>query len=518
MIKRIKYFHIICYFSLNSAILYFLSGCSGTHTKTEDVITLEETEKETAPDSIADSVIQIKPFITTVQRQRIKLGHAINTASNEYLPVLNSDGTRLYFSAMDRTGFFDFKLDFTKQQSAGGEDIFYSDFREGIFSDARPMNEINTNCHEVVTQIFNNGDLLVTGNYPENFGVRDKKDAGVQTTDLFYLRKGKSGYQINHFPEPVNSIFTESDGYMTEEQTFILFVSDRNGNIGEYQKKGWKWNESFWGNTDVYVSMKEGGYWSVPVNLGPKVNTPFAERTPWLSEDGLTLFLSSNGYIKGKTDLDVYAFKRKNRNEWHEWDGPYAVKDANTMYDDWGYKQNTDGDGFVASSDKLGYKPTQGGTAGDGGFRETNYRSGYDVHGLQIAALNREYETNIYQLKNLNKPTFTLSEVFFDFNSYTIKKTFEKYLLLLTDQIGQNKQATIEISGHTDNTGNKGYNQKLSQKRAEAIKIFLISKGISNSISTMGYGDTQPAFPNTTTENRNRNRRVDIYLRTGKVK
>jgi hypothetical protein len=39
---------------------------------------------------------------------------------------LNADGSKLYFSAMDRTGFFDFKLDFTKEKSAGGEDIFYS--------------------------------------------------------------------------------------------------------------------------------------------------------------------------------------------------------------------------------------------------------------------------------------------------------------------------------------------------------------------------------------------------------
>jgi hypothetical protein len=100
---------------------------------------------------------------------------------------------------------------------------------------------------------------------------------------------------------------------MAEDQSYILFVSDRNGNIGEYHKKGWKWNESFWGNTDVYVCIKEGDYWGNPINLGSKINTPYAERTPWLSEDGLTLYVSSNGYVKGKTDLDVYAFKRTDK-------------------------------------------------------------------------------------------------------------------------------------------------------------------------------------------------------------
>ena len=155
--------------------------------------------------------------IIDLKRPLIKLGHAINTSENEYLPILNSDGSRLYFSAMDRTGFFDFKLDFTKQKSAGGEDIYYSDLVESVWSDARPLSEINTNGHEVVTQAFENGNLLITGNYPEKLGVKKTQDAGVQTTDLFYLEKNNSSYQIKHFPEPVNSIYTESDAWMNED-------------------------------------------------------------------------------------------------------------------------------------------------------------------------------------------------------------------------------------------------------------------------------------------------------------
>ena len=491
---------------------WFLCSCNETSTKTNRAENVVKDKVSTISKS-AD-FLKIEPLESGLKRDRIKLGHTINTAANEYLPVLNADGSKLYFSAMDRTGFFDFKLDFTKEKSAGGEDVYYSDLNEGVWMDALPVKEINTNGHEVVSQVLKNNDLLVTANYPEKYGVKVNMDAGVQTTDIFLLRKTNEGYQINHLPEPVNSIFTEADGLMAEDQSFILFVSDRNGNIGEYHKKGWKWNGSFWGNTDVYVSLKEGDYWGNPINLGSKINTQNAERTPWLSEDGLTLYLSSNGYEKNKIDLDVYAFKRKNRNNWKTWDGPYSIIDANTSNDDWGYKEYSDGEAYVASSRKLGYKPTQGGAGGDGGIRQTNYRPGYELVGLQISSLNSEYETNIFYLRHKNKPTFSVRDVFFEFNSYKLNPNFDKYLALMVDQITQNKSMKIEIRGHTDNTGRQDYNYNLSNKRARVLKDYLIAHGVENEIKTFGLGDSEPLFPNNSREGRQGNRRVEIFLLT----
>jgi outer membrane protein OmpA-like peptidoglycan-associated protein len=493
-----------------SCLLGIFSGCTGSSGDS----TTSEGELGSDSKTSSSSGMQSQEVNEIDQkRQRVKLGHAINTSANEYLPVMSSDGGELFFSAMDRTGFFDFKLDYTKVKSAGGEDIFMSELKEGVWADARPITEINTNGHEVVSQVLGNGDLLATANYPENLGVQNNTNAAVQTTDLFFLKKTNSGYQISHLPEPVNSIFTEADGWMAEDQSFILFVSDGPGHVGEYHKKGWKWNDSFWGNTDVYVSTMEGDNWSVPVNLGPIVNTPFAERTPWLSKDGLTLYISSNGFVEGKTDLDVYAFKRKNTADWTTWSGPFAIADANTLNDDWGYKETSNGMAYLASSEKLNYKPTQRGSAGDAGFRETNFRTGYEVFGLQVAGLNAEYETNIYSLIAPESPSFTINDVFFDLNSYKINKGFEKYLLLLVDQINQNNKATIEIHGHTDNSGEKKYNKELSLKRAEAIKDFLMSNGVKNTLTVKGFGDEKPIYPNENKALKGRNRRVEIYLK-----
>ena len=71
--------------------------------------------------------------------------------------------------------------------------------------------------------------------------------------------------------------------------------------------------------------------------------------------------------------------------------------------------------------------------------------------------------------------------------------------------------ARIEISGYTDNTGNAAANQKLSQRRAESVKAYLVSKGVTASqITALGYGSDKPIADNKTREGRARNRRVEV--------
>lgn len=69
----------------------------------------------------------------------------------------------------------------------------------------------------------------------------------------------------------------------------------------------------------------------------------------------------------------------------------------------------------------------------------------------------------------------------------------------------------VEISGHTDNVGRRASNIKLSQRRADAVKDWLVSKGIDpNRITTKGYGPDQPVAPNDTDENKRKNRRIEF--------
>ena len=450
--------------------------------------------------------------VIDMHRQIIKLSHHINTSANEYLPIISYDESTFYFTGMDRTGFFDFKLDYTKQKSSGGEDIFTSEFKDGIWDDARPVISLNTNSHEVISQVLNNNDLILTANYPENLGPKNDNN-GTASTDLFFAKKSsKNNYQIIHFPEPVNSIYDEADGIIANDETYIIFVSDKPGNIGEYHKKGWKWNNSYWGNTDVYVSLKEGDFWSVPINLGNIINTSGAERTPWLSEDGLTLFVSSNGHNNNRTDLNVFAFKRSNINDWKNWTGPIEIIDANSDQDDWGYKVCKSGNAYLSRSITLGFKPTQAGASGDGGIRETNFRPGYEIVGQQIASLSSEISSDIYLLKNKEEPVFSLPEVFFDLNSAKLKPNTLKVLDRFVDLVKQNKKYNIVIKGYTDDIGEDNYNLNLSQNRSNAVKQYFINNNISNSIISNGFGERSPKFDNNNSALKNKNRRVEIFF------
>ena len=498
--------HLVYYFIL----LLFLGSCSDNkNIKFGDSTSIIDNQSKKETDSINGYVSHVISK-RDLKRQLIKLSHHINTSANEYLPVLSADENKMYFSAMDRTGFFDFKQDFTKQKSSGGEDIFTSEFKDGIWTDARPLINLNTNSHEAVSQILKNKDLLMSANYPEKLGPKNGNN-GTETTDLFLAKSGKNNqFQIIHFPEPVNSIFDEADGLMAEDESFILFVSDRPGHVGDYHKKGWKWNSSFWGNTDVYVSVKDGDFWSVPVNLGKVVNTSGAERTPWLSEDGLTLFVSSNGQVGTRSDLNVYAFKRLDKNNWTDWQGPIEISDANSDDDDWGYKETKIGNAYIARAIPLGFKPTQGGSAGDGGIRETNFRTGYEIVGQQVASLNSENTTDIYFLKKSTEPVFNLPDVFFDFNSAKLKPSMLAVIDRLIDLIKQNKNYSIEVKGYTDDIGTDDYNLNLSQKRADALKEYLLQNNISNTIIAIGFGKRNPKFKSDNLKSKNR--RVEIHF------
>jgi len=70
---------------------------------------------------------------------------------------------------------------------------------------------------------------------------------------------------------------------------------------------------------------------------------------------------------------------------------------------------------------------------------------------------------------------------------------------------------TGEIGGHTDNIGKADYNLMLSGQRADAVKAWLVANGVSATrLTTHGYGDTKPLVPNTSDENRFKNRRVEL--------
>jgi OOP family OmpA-OmpF porin len=87
----------------------------------------------------------------------------------------------------------------------------------------------------------------------------------------------------------------------------------------------------------------------------------------------------------------------------------------------------------------------------------------------------------------------------------------------IDEALGKLKGVDLEMviaTGHTDSIGTEAYNQKLSERRAAAVKDYLVSKGIpASKVTTIGKGESQPVATNKTAEGRQKNRRVDIEFK-----
>lgn len=107
----------------------------------------------------------------------------------------------------------------------------------------------------------------------------------------------------------------------------------------------------------------------------------------------------------------------------------------------------------------------------------------------------------------------TLGDVLFEFNQANLKDGATRNLTPLVNALNSDPEQTVIVEGHTDNIGSKAYNLSLSEQRAEAVKVYLVSQGIDNErISTAGLGFEFPVASNDTGEGRQQNRRVEIIL------
>ncbi len=129
-----------------------------------------------------------------------------------------------------------------------------------------------------------------------------------------------------------------------------------------------------------------------------------------------------------------------------------------------------------------------------------------------------EESTTTYNLLTLlasgpapKKCTLTVYGINFDFDQATLRPDSMPVLEQVRLLFANDAVYSAEVGGHTDNQGARDYNMKLSAARAEAVKAWLVGKGIAaGRITTAGYGDTHPLVANTSDENKARNRRVEL--------
>ncbi|MEO5968194.1 MAG: OmpA family protein [Ferruginibacter sp.] len=468
------------------------------------------------------------------------LGSNINTAALEYFPSLTIDGKKLIFTRREK----------------GDEDFYESDLQnDGTWGMARPLSgRINTNLNEGAQTISQDGQWLIyTGcNYPEGQG----------RCDIYIAYKLKDGSWSTAENMTFNTEYWESSPSLSPDKLDLYFASN---------------NAAGFGGRDLWVTRRQpNGKWATPVNLGPEINTPGDEGSPFIHADNQTLYFSSN-YHDGYGATDLFLSKKTDSG----WSKPLNL----------GYPINTiddEGSLIVTADGKTGYyaserQDTKGGLdlysfklpenvqalktlwvrgkvfdaktkeglpssllLTDINTRKEIFSIQTDEEGNYLVTLpeGKDYAFNVgrkgylfyYENFSLKNPetdssflidiplqaietgaSVILKNIFFDVNKSTLKPSsvseLDKVVNLMTD----NPKLKLSISGHTDNTGASAENLILSRERAKSVVSYLISKGIKKERLTYeGFGEKKPVDSNVTEEGKSHNRRTEIYVISNK--
>lgn len=414
-------------------------------------------------------------------------GAPLNTAGNEGAQSISSDGRYMFFTACDRN------------DGQGRCDIYYSS-NDGIrWSPGINVGPpVNTSYWESQPSISPNGRML--------FFVSNRP-GGMGGMDIWYSILGSDG----RWGKPVNpgkTINTSGD----EFSPFIYF----NGRTLYFSSNG---RESFGGH-DIYVTrMDRDSTWSTPENLGPPVNTPADETGLVIESSGKRAYFSS---IREKgRGKDIFYL-----------DLPKQVQPEQVLYFRGTVIDKTTGQPLVAKYDLTdlshGVDVIASVTDSRGGFfvclpQGSSYGLNVTANGYMIYSENFDFAEG-YTSAEPYKKTIALNRVrkgefmrmynvFYDTDSWDLLESSMPELKQLLEFLEVNPTVVIEIGGHTDSDGSEDHNQRLSEKRAESVKTFLIKRGIDGKrIFSHGYGETVPVGDNITPAGKRLNRRTEITI------
>ncbi|MCR6721310.1 MAG: OmpA family protein [Chitinophagaceae bacterium] len=469
----------------------------------------------------------------------VNAGSNINTSEPEYFPALTIDGKELVF---------------TRALGKRNEDFFSSRKTEsGEWEPAQPMKgSINTPMNEGAQTISQDGTWLV-------FTACNRRD-GFGSCDLYISFLEENGWsEAINLGGSINSDQWESQPCLSPDKKELYFASRRPGGIG---------------GSDIYVSrLQPNGKWGTPENLGPEINTPGDEQSPFIHADNQTLYFVSNHW-PGYGDDDLFLSRKGPGGSWSKPENLgypintinkeatlFITADGKTAYyasDRSDSKGSWDIYSFelreaIRPTPTLWVKGKVFDSKTRAGLPSTveltdiannkivsqiqtdergNYlvtlpigrdyafnvnRKGYlfysDNFMLSSNAADSTYEKDIPLQPIEVNASFVLNNIFFDNNEYALKPTSTSELEKLVQLLKENPSLKIEISGHTDNVGKPADNMVLSNNRAKAVMNFLNSQGIAlTRLIAKGYGETRPVSDNNTEAGRAKNRRTEVKV------
>lgn len=512
-------------------------------------------------------LINLAPGVAQ-KAQADRLGKNVNSEYIEHSPIISPDGKHLYFSRRhhpDNVGGVD-----------DVEDIWVSDLdpETGEWLPAKnvgpPLNTEGPNFISSIT-LVDGEEVLTLGN---RYGKKGRMYSGVSvskrsgdnfenpvsvevTNDYNYSPK------VDYFLAPTGTamiISAERDDSYGGRDLYVSFKEGKTwsepknlGNdvntasddyspfLGHDSKTLYYSTSGFsgYGGADIYVAIRLDDTWqnwSIPENLGSSLNSKGDDQYFSIPSSGKRIYFA-RGIVD--EDTDIFSFKA---------DDIFVDKESKLMTSV----------GHLVSPEKPEYFATVYGKVledktktpiggakviverlpdgmdvgnvlaegnGDymvtvkGGARygilamEKGYLSTDENFDFNDLKKNDTINVDLYLSKIETGTSITLNNIFFDFDKSVLKTSSYPELNRVLKYLSDSQVKKIEISGHTDSVGDEDYNEKLSQRRADAVFNFFRQNGVDPmQMEAKGYGESKPKVPNDTKENRGKNRRVEFKI------
>ncbi|TWR31350.1 OmpA family protein [Mucilaginibacter pallidiroseus] len=494
--------------------------------------------KSLAEKLIADCKFAINAMQHPVTFKPVNMGSAINTADDEYLPVATADEAQIIFT----------------RKVNKNEDFYKSLKQADQWQPAVYLSDV------INTPKYNEGAQSISQDGRYLFFTGCNRPDGLGRCDIYIAQKdGNDWKKPFSLSAPLNTGGWEAQPSISADGRTLYFVSNRKGGYGGY---------------DIWKSKLTEQGWGEPENMGPNINTPYDEQSPFIHPDDNTFYFCSSGW-PGMGGRDLFVSRLGKDGKWQKPENlGYPI---NSSGDENGLTLTANGAYAFFSSDNLkgfgGFdiytfempaairpnivtyvkgtvrdiktkQPLEAAveivdlqrdaavyqdysSADEGKFLATlpagkNYglnisREGYLFYSDNFSLINLK-DKRAFNIEVMLSPIevgnkVVLKNIFFDTNKFDLKDESKTELQKLMEFLKLNPSVKIEISGYTDDVGNDELNTKLSENRAKAVYQYLTMHQINASrLVYKGYGKADPIAPNTNDDNRSKNRRTEFKI------
>ena len=489
-------------------------------------------------------LVEYRKKIDTLRPPRgvfLNMGKNINSKHEDYGPTLNVDNDILMFTSKRNRK----KIGET---IVVNEDVYFAELVGDSWEKAAALEGINTE--------YNEGSPCLSKDREELYFIRCKSPDGLGNCDIYMAKNmGNNEWgKVENLGKNINSPEWDSHPSLSHTGDTLFFASNRKGGFGEsdiyfsVRRKG-KWqparnigpvintkgndlspfyhprypilyysstgNALNFGNFDIYKSSYERGIWGDPKNIGPLVNGEGDEYYFTIDSESKDLFYARSEGNR-LSNLDLYSFPL-----------PMEAQPLATTVFKGTLKDSVTGkpfNGIVSVLDlENGIEVAPKFIRPDGSFEfdlinDSKYL--LVIQGEEFFRIEQNIDLNGDTTMSFATPSINFLRLQFEsieFNSSSseildhMKTDLDKLMNFMLD----NPSMHLVISGHTDSQGNANMNYELSQRRADAIRAYLIEKGgvAEDRVEAIGYGSEKPIIAKEKTkEDRRINRRVEFEI------